>query len=310
MVCEREPVKFAFIAEMVEENERKPREERFPVAFMCRELGVSRQGYYAWKSRGPSARLLEDEDLTRVIKEIHEENEGRYGIDRIHREMVDRGYAVGPRRVRRLARAAGLACVHPKPYRVTTVQDEANGGGLVDLVGRKFVPAAENELWYGDITYIYTMTGWAYLATVIDGFSRRMVGWAVGSHMREELVIDAMKMAINNRRPEQGQAIFHSDRGSQYTGRKFRNLCLGNGIIPSVGKTGICFDNAAAESWNATYKKELINVHVWRDVKHVRNATFEFIETYYNRRRIQRKLGYMSPVDYERQFDKQGLIAA
>lgn len=179
---------------------------------------------------------MEDEDLTLVIKEIHDENKGRYGIDRIHREMADRGYAVGPQRVRRLARAAGLPCVHPKPCKVTTVQDDANGDGLVDLVGREFATAAESELWYGDITYIYTMTGWAYLATVIDGFSRRMVGWAVGSHMREELVIDAMEMAIKNRRPEQGQAIFHSDRGSRYTGRKFRDLCLGSGIIPSVGK--------------------------------------------------------------------------
>jgi transposase InsO family protein len=295
---------------MAEEDKRKPREERFPVTFMCEMLGVSRPGYYSWRNRGPSERDLKDEELTRVIKEIHREHKGRYGIDRIHREMADRGYRVGPQRVRRLARSAGLSCVHPKPYKVTTVQDEANSDGLVDLVGREFVPDAENELWYGDITYIHTMTGWAYLATVIDGFSRRMVGWAVGSHMREELVIDALKMAIANRRPEQGQVVFHSDRGSQYTGRKFRNLCLDAGIIPSVGKTGICFDNAAAESWNATFKKELINLHVWRNVKHVRSAAFEFIEVYYNRKRIQRELGYKSPAAYEAGFDKERPVAA
>jgi transposase InsO family protein len=295
---------------MAEENKREPREKRFPVAFMCEMLGVSRQGYYAWVNRGRSERDREDEDLTQVIKAVHNENKGRYGIDRIHREMAERGYRVGPQRVRRLARAAGLACVHPKPYKVTTVQDEANNGGLVDLVGREFVPVAENELWYGDITYIYTMTGWAYLATVIDGYSRRMVGWSVGSHMREELVIDALKTAIDNRRPKKGQVVFHSDRGSQYTGRKFRDLCLDSGIIPSVGKTGICFDNAAAESWNAIFKKELINLHVWRNVKHVRSAVFEFIEVYYNRKRIQRRLGYKSPAEYESEFDRERPVAA
>ena len=295
---------------MAEENKRKPRDERFPVTFMCEMLGVSRQGYYAWLNRGPSERDMEDEDLAEVIKEIHGEHKGRYGIDRIHREMAERGYRVGPQRVRRLTRAAGLACVHPKPYKVTTVQDEASSDGLVDLVGRQFVPDTENELWYGDITYIHTMTGWAYLATVIDGFSRRMVGWAVGNHMREELVIDALEMAIANRRPGQGQVVFHSDRGSQYTGRKFRDLCLDSGIIPSVGKTGICFDNAAAEAWNATFKKELINLHVWKDMKQVRSATFEFIEVYYNRKRIQRGLGYKSPAAYEAEFDRERPVAA
>jgi transposase InsO family protein len=295
---------------MAMENKRMPREARFPVAFMCRMLGVSRQGYYAWVSRDPSKRYLEDVKLTEMITEVHERHKGRYGVDRIRRELALRGVRVGPQRVRRLARAAGLSCVHPRPYKVTTVQDEANGDGLVDLVGRDFFPESENELWYGDITYIWTLSGWAYLATVIDGYSRRMVGWSVGDNMREDLVMDALRMAIANRRPKRGQAVFHSDRGSQYTGASFRGLCLDSGIIPSVGKTGICYDNAAAESWNAIYKKELINLHVWKDTAHVRSASFEFIEIYYNRARIQKKLGYRSPVDYESEFDKESLIAA
>ena len=303
-------MKFSFIAEMAQGNKRKPREERFPVAFMCETLGVSRSGYYAWVRREPSKRLMDDERLTGLITQIHEEFEETYGIDRIHGELARRGYRVGPRRVRRLARAAGLSCVHPKPYKVTTVQDEANSGGLVDLVGREFVPGAENELWYGDITYIHTMSGWAYLATVIDGYSRRVVGWAVAGHMREEVVIGALKMAIAGRRPKEGQVVFHSDRGAQYTGRKFRDLCFASGIIPSVGKTGICFDNAAAESWNATFKKELIHRHVWKNVAHVRSAAFRFIEVFYNRKRIQRKLGYMSPAEYEARFDRGKLAAA
>lgn len=303
-------MKFAFIADMAEENKRRPREERFPVAFMCEMLGVSRQGYYAWAKRAPSERDMEDEKLTQVIVEIHEENKGRYGIDRIHRELARRGHRAGPRRVRRLARAAGLACVHPRPYRVTTVQDGAGGGGLVDLVDRDFVPDSENELWYGDITYIYTLSGWAYLATVIDGFSRRVVGWAVAGHMREGLVVDALKMAVAGRRPEPGRVVFHSDRGSQYTGREFRDLCFASGIIPSVGKTGICYDNAAAESWNATFKKELIHLHVWTSVAHVRSAAFEFIEVYYNRTRIQCRLGYRSPAEYESEFDRERPVPA
>jgi transposase InsO family protein len=279
---------------------------------MCEMLGVSRQGYYAWKKRLPSEHDRRDVTLTTLIVAIHDAHKGRYGIDRIHAELARGGYAVGPQRVRRLARAAGLACVHPRPYRTTTVQDPANARGLVDLVGRKFVPAAKNELWYGDITYIFTMSGWAYLATVIDGHSRRVVGWAVADHMREELVIEALQMAIGNRgvkHMKNGQVVFHSDRGSQYTGTEFRDTCLDNGIIPSVGKTGICYDNAAAESWNATFKKELINLHAWKDVAHVRTASFEFVEVYCNRKRIQKALGYLSPSEYEFRFDA-GMAAA
>jgi putative transposase len=299
VVCEGESVKFAFIDRLADQNGRKPREERFPVTFMCEMLEVTRQGYYAWKKRVPSARAADDEKLTTLIVEIHDENEGRYGIDRIHRELARRGHRAGPRRVRRLARAAGLACVHPRPYKVTTVQDTANQDGLVDLVGRDFVPEAKNQLWYGDITYIFTMTGWAYLATVIDGYSRKVVGWAVADHMREELVTGALAMALASRNPGIGEVVFHSDRGSQYTGRAFRDACLSNGIIPSVGHTGICFDNAAAESWNATFKKELIHLHAWKNVAHVKQATFEYVEVYYNRKRIQKGLGYLSPSEFE-----------
>ena len=299
MVCEGESVKFAFIGEMDEANGRKPREQRFPVMFMCEMLEVSRQGYYAWKKRVPSERDKEDVTLTTLIVAIHEAHKGRYGIDRITADLARNGYRVSPKRVRRLARAAGLACVHPRPYKATTVQDPANRQGLVDLVGRDFVPAAKNELWYGDITYIYTMAGWAYLATVIDGFSRKVVGWSVADNMREDMVIEALAVAVQNRAPGIGDVVFHSDRGSQYTGKAFRDACLSSGIIPSVGQTGICFDNAAAESWNATFKKELIHLHAWKSLAHVRHAAFEYIEVYYNRMRIQRALGYLSPSEFE-----------
>ena len=226
MVCEGKSVKFEFIAEMDGENDRKPREGRFPVTFMCEMLEVSPKGYYAWKKRAPSARQREDVTLTTLIVAIHDAHKGRYGIDRIHADLARNGYQVSPKRVRRLARAAGLRCVHPRPYKVTTVQDPANAAGLVDLVGRDFVPPGRNELWYGDITYIFTMSGWAYLATVIDGYSRKVVGWSVADNMREEMVIDALAMAARNRNPGIGDVVFHSDRGSQYTGRAFRDACL------------------------------------------------------------------------------------
>jgi len=295
---------------MAAENKRKPREGRFPVTFMCEMLEVSRQGYYAWEKRAPSARQKEDVTLTTLIVAIHDAHEGRYGIDRIRADLARSGYRAGPQRVRRLARAAGLACVHPRPYKVTTVQDTANACGLVDLVGRDFVPAGANELWYGDITYIFTMSGWAYLATVIDGYSRKVVGWSVADHMREEMVIDALTMAVRNRDPGIGDVVFHSDRGSQYTGRAFRDACLSNGVIPSVGQTGICFDNAAAESWNATFKKELIHLHAWKDKAHVRQAAFEYIEVYYNRKRIQKALGYLSPSEFELGVDRGMALVA
>ena len=174
----------------------------------------------------------------------------------------------------------------------------------VHFVGRGLVPDHRNEHWYGDIAYIFTRKGWVYLATVIDGYSRRVVGWAVDDHMRDELTIAALTMAVAGRRPSPGQVVFHSDRGSQYTSSAFRDFCFANGVIPSVGHTGICFDNAAAESWNALYKKELIYLHVWDDLEHVRKASFRWIETYYNRKRIQKKLGYRSPSRYEEEFDR------
>lgn len=205
---------------------------------------------------------------------------------------------------------AGLACVHPRPYKATTVRDKAGRPGLVDLVGRAFVPDGTDHLWYGDITYIRTITGWAYLASVIDGRSRKVIGWSVAAHMREELVLDALEMAIRRRRPPAGQVVFHSDRGSQYTGAAFRALCLDNGILPSVGHTGICYDNAAAESWNATLKKELIHLRPRTGLTAVRHAVFEYVEAYYNRRRIQKALGYLSPSEYETQVDIQLLNVA
>jgi putative transposase len=293
-------VKFVFIQSMDEEERRKPRQDRIPIALICEVLDVSRAGYYAWKKRPASNRDDADAKLTELIKEIHQDHRGRLGIDRLVSELAKLGYAHSPKRVRRLARAAGLSCVHPKPYKATTIRDDAAGNdGLVDLVERDFVPDGSDQLWFTDITYIRTWSGWAYLVTIMDGYSRAIVGWDIATHMRTELVTNALAMAIERRNPPIGQTVVHSDRGSQYTSRDFRALALANGIIPSVGHTGICFDNAMAESFNATIKKELIHQHAWPTFDRVKHAVCEYIEVYYNRKRPHTRIAGLSPYEFE-----------
>lgn len=302
-------MKFAFIRDMNEEERRKPRRDRIPLSVMCEVLEVSRAGFYAWQGRARSERASEDEELTEIIRQIHAEHERRLGIDRLVGELARRGHRHSPKRVRRLARAAGLTCVHPRPYKVTTVRDDTNADGLVDLVGRDFVPEGPNQLWFTDITYIRLWGGWAYLASIIDGYSRKIVGWSVESHMRTSLVTDALRMAIDRQCPGIGEVVVHSDRGSQYTSHEFRALALANGIIPSVGHTGICFDNAMAESFNATIKKELIHLHTWPTLGKVKKEVFHYIEVYYNRKRPHTKIGNLTPCEmehiYRREFDTE-----
>lgn len=292
-------MKFAFICDLDEEEHRKPRKDRISVSLMCEVLDVSRSGFYAWLKRDRPDREKEDAELTGVIKKIHEDHKGRLGVDRLVAELAKLGRRHSPRRVRRLARVTGLTCVHPRPYRATTIQDKANSDGLVDLVGREFVPDGPNQLWFTDITYIRIWGGWAYLAAIIDGYSRKIVGWSVDSHMRTSLVTDALRMAIEQQRPAIGEVVIHSDRGCQYTSIDFRAFALANGIIPSVGHTGICYDNAMAESFNATIKKELINLHTWPSLRAARNAVFEYIEVYYNRKRPHSSIGNMTPSEME-----------
>jgi putative transposase len=299
-------VRFSFIAATVEEQELMPAGVRFPVDFMCRVLAVTRQGYYAWKSRPPSARSEQDAELAGRIRYLHEDkHKGRAGIERITWDLQEEGHQTSERRVRRLARANGLKCIHPGPSARTTIRDSAARAGLVDLVERDFSAPAPDQLWVGDITYIWTYSGFAYLATLIDMHSNKVVGWAVADHMRTSLVLEALGNAVASRSPGIGELIIHHDRGSQYTSNEYRDRLFAAGIIPSVGRTGICYDNAAAESFNATIKKELIYQHVWRDAAHVRTAVFSYVERYYNRVRKQRKLGRISPEDYETAFDKR-----
>lgn len=304
-------MKFAFIAEVADEQRLLPAGVRYPIDFMCRALEVSRQGYYAWLTRPPSARDRKDEELAGRIRELHvNRHKNRAGIERITWDLAEEGTRTSERRVRRLARADGLKCVHPGPSARTTIRDSAARSGLVDLVERDFTAPAPDQLWVGGITYIWTLSGFSCLATLIDMYSNRVVGWAVADHMRTELVLGALSNALASRNPGIGELVIHHDRGSQYTSNEYRDRLFAAGIIPSVGHTGICYDNAAAESFNATIKKELIHQHVWRDADQVRTAIFDYIERYCNRVRKQRRLGRVSPVTYETGVDKQKEYAA
>jgi putative transposase len=264
----------------------------------CRLLEVSRAAYYQRRQDVPSAREIADVELTERITAIHTEAKGTYGSPRVHRELAKRGVECGKRRVRRLMRNAGLEGRCKKRWRKTTIADPAAGAAL-DLIQRAFGPGAEIDRRYvGDITYIPTWEGWAYLATVIDLSSRRVVGWALASHMRTELVSDALKMALRSRGPDEG-LIFHSDRGCQYTSADYGELARLNGVVLSIGRKGECWDNAVAESFFATIKRELIDTRTWPTREGLRRAVFDYIEGWYNVRRLHSSLDYCSPAEWE-----------
>jgi putative transposase len=294
-------VKFAAIADWADFD-------AFPVAFMCRQLGVSRSGYYAWRAAGPSQRATDDAALTTLIATLYRDGRGNPGVRRVRAGLAALGRLLSHKRVWRLMRAAGLRGRHPKAWKRTTVAGE-KPVPAADLIGQNFTAAGPNERWCGDITYIKTWDGWAYLATVVDLHSRAVVGWAVADHMRTDLVTAALDMAITRRRPPPG-VIFHSDRGSQYTSEQFDRYCRKNKIRRSLGRTGTCYDNAVAESFFATYKKELIHTRPWPNIKHVKNATFDWIETYYNTTRRHSSLDYLTPAEYELGYRHLSQLAA
>lgn len=292
---------FAAIADWADTKE-------YGVEFMCTELGVSVSGYYAWRRRPAPPRARADVTLTGLIRSIFERLKGNPGVRRVHAELVAAGQRVSRKRVWRLMRAAGLQGRHPRAWKKTTIHGD-QPVPAPDLIGRDFTANQPNTRWCGDITYIKSWDGWVYLATVIDLHSRRVVGWAVADHMRTELVTDALTMALKQRTP-QGPVIFHSDRGTQYTSKEFARFCMKNKIRRSLGRTGVCYDNAVVESFFASYKKELIHTRPWPTLQHVRKATFEWIETYYNRTRRHSTLGYLTPHEYELGYRQLTELAA
>ncbi len=270
----------------------------FPVSVMCDVLEVSRPGFHQWERRAPSDRALSDAWLTEKITEIHERARGVYGSRRVQAELrLAQGIRVSRRRIQRLMRAAGISGLVKVKKGRTTIR--VPGVRVADdLVERQFRPDGPNILWVADITYLRTWEGWLYLAAVQDAYSRRIVGWAMTEHMRTELVADALQMAVVRRRPEPG-LIHHSDQGSQYIALGFGQQARDAGIAVSMGSKGDAFDNAVAESFFATIKKELVHRQPWPNRRDLSSAVFEYIEAFYNRQRRHSTLGYLTPEEFE-----------
>jgi putative transposase len=268
------------------------------IATMCRVLAVSASGYYAWHGRGASARDRTDQQLLEQIRACHRQSRGTYGAPRIHRDLRAAGVRVGRKRVARLLQQAGLRGVCRRKWPVTTVR-AAHARPAPDLVQRVFTATGPNQLWVADITYIPTGTGTLYLAVVLDVWSRRVIGWAMATHLRTSLVVAALDMAITQRRPQ--GVIHHSDQGCQYTAIEFGRRCREAYVRPSMGSVGDCYDNALCESFFATLECELLARVTLRTPAEARTAVFDFIEGWYNPARRHSALDYMSPIDFERQ---------
>lgn len=271
---------------------------RTPVSVACELLGVSTSGFYAWASRAPSDRALSDAWLVEKIKAVHAENRGVYGSRRVQAELrLGEGVVISRKRVQRLMRAAGISGLVSRKRGRTTIR--VPGVRVADdLVERRFRPAAPDVLWVADITYLRTWEGWLYLAAIQDAYSRRIVGWSMADHMRSELVVDALQMALHRRRPGPG-LVHHSDQGSQFVSLAFGQKARDAGIAVSMGSKGCAYDNAVAESFFATLKKELVHRRSWPTRRELISEVFEFVEGFYNTTRRHSTLGYLSPAQFE-----------
>jgi putative transposase len=269
----------------------------YPLRILCRVLRVSRSGYYAWRDRKPSARALEDEQLRPKVVEAFKTGRGTYGSPRVHDELMDQGFEIGRRRVARLMRELRLQGVTPRKFIVTTDSDHRHPIAA-NVLDRNFEASRPNEKWVTDITYVWTSEGWLYLATVMDLYSRRIVGWSMADHLRTELCLDALQMAIKQRTNIKG-LVCHSDRGVQYASDRYRETLKSHGIECSMSRRASCWDNAVAESFFGTLKNELIYRRPWLDRASVRDAISEYIEVFYNRIRKHSTIGNISPAKFE-----------
>jgi putative transposase len=264
---------------------------------MCRVLGVSPSGYYAWRGRPASGRARSNAELLRKVRTIHAASRGTYGVPRVHAELRAEGIRVGRKRIARLMQAAEIRGVSRRRWITTTVRGEPSRP-VPDLVQRAFRAEGPNRLWVADITYIPTWAGFLYLAIVLDAWSRKVVGHALATHLRTELVLEALEMALFQRRAK--GVVHHSDQGCQYTSIAFGKRCEEAGVRPSMGSVGDAYDNAMAESFFATLECELLDRRTLRSQAEAKFAVFEFIEGWYNPRRRHSALAYLSPHDYER----------
>lgn len=267
---------------------------------LCDALRVTRQGYYAWKSRGPSAHDLGDAELARAIADEFEKSRGTYGAPRIHAMLKRRGIRVSRKRVARLMRENGVVGVSKRKKRpkAKARQEKTREGRTEDLVKRSFKADGPNRFWYADITYVRTHQGWLYLAVVFDIWSRKIVGWSMDDNMRAKLVDDALRMGIARRRPDRG-LCHHSDHGSQYASLLLGKTMESFGITPSMGSISSPWDNAPTESLMSTIKAECTDVRVFETREQAKLEIFDYIETFYNRIRIHSALGMLSPDEFE-----------
>ena len=276
------------------------RRSEFPVTRMCKELGVSPSGYYAWRHRPPSGREMANQELVQRIEAVYNGSDGTYGSPRIYYELKEQGVACSENRIARLMRLRGLQAKQVKRYKSTTKRNKAHRAAP-NLLERDFSAERPDHKWLTDITYIPTGEGWLYLAAILDLYTRRIVGWAVAKRMTVALTLSALKMAIHQRRPGDG-LIHHSDQGSQYTDSIYQTLLKDHGIQVSMNGVGTWYDNAPMESFFGTLKSELVHHRVYRTRDEARPELFYYIEAFYNRRRRHSSLGYLSPEAYERLY--------
>lgn len=279
---------------------------RFGIKRMCAWLNVSASGFFTWRTRPLSATAARRTELAEYVRWSFVRSNGTYGYRRVHADLAARGVPIGLDLVRQLMTEADRVACQPRPFRVTTV---AGGGqGAQDLCRRDFTATAPGTKLVGDITYIHTWEGFAHLATVIDCYSKAVIGWSVAAHMRTSLVTDALDMARRNHTiaPE---CIFHSDRGTQHTSQKVYEYLEAAGIRGSMGRTGVCWDNALAESFFAALKNEMVHRTTFPTIRHATKAVARYIETFYNRQRLHSGLGYRTPLDAQTSYQNHATAA-
>jgi putative transposase len=275
-------------------------EKAIPIAAMCRLLEVSRQGYYAYVSRPPSERVTADVELAEAVREVFADSDETYGSPRVLKELHRRGFKASKRRVERAMRGMGLTPPRPRRHRVTTVRDLSHQVAP-NTLARHFEATQPNQRWVTDITYVWTDEGWAYLAVILDLFSRAVVGWACDATASASLTLAALGQAVQRRCPSPG-LLHHSDRGCQYTSATYRAALADLGVTVSMSRKGNCWDNAVAESFFATLKTELVSRKKWRTRAELNSAVFEYIEVFYNRKRLHSALDYRTPAEVEQEF--------
>jgi transposase InsO family protein len=283
-------VKYAFV---------RGHRRRWPVGVMCRVLRVSRSGFYAWQRRAPSPRAQRRVQLLEKIHRVHQENRELYGSPRVHRALLIDGQSVSRNTVAKLMRSAKIRAKSRKSF-VPRTTDSTHGKAVADnLLERNFAASAPDRKWVADITYVPTGEGWLYVAAVLDCFSRKIVGWSMTEHMQVDLVSDALKMALAHRCPAGEKLLHHSDRGVQYASDDYQQLLASHGIEVSMSRRGDCWDNAMMESFWATLKTELVHQQRYATRTQARASIFEYIEVFYNRKRLHSSLGYISPEMFE-----------